>query len=81
MSEGHKSAQAILNGYMVLPRPTTELELELQDKQESEEAQRVRRVLAPSGCTHDCNQGRNCTCRPATQATERKPGLWKSWRW
>lgn len=76
MSEGHKSAQAILNGYMVLPRPTTELELELQDKQESEEAKHVRRVLAPSGCNQDCNQGDNCTCRPA-----KTPSRWLSWRW
>ena len=77
MSEGHKSAQAILNGYMVLPRPTTELELELQDKQAIEEAQRVRRVLAPSGCNQDCEQGRKCSCKKAPQ----KPGFWKSWRW
>jgi hypothetical protein len=75
-SEGTKSAERIEREYgrQFRPYPTTVPELELQET----EAQRVRRVLAPSGCNQDCNQGRNCNC---AKATERKPGLWKSWRW
>jgi hypothetical protein len=29
----------------------------------------INRRLPPSACTHDCNEGRNCTCK------EKKDGI------
>jgi hypothetical protein len=73
-SEGTKSAQRInasLTGDPLLLHRVDASQLQAP-------VHVVNGAVEQRGCTHDCNQGRNCTCRPVT---ERKPGLWKSWRW
>ena len=74
VSEGTASAQRIEREYgrQFRPMPITVPSMEVEET----DAQRVRRVLSPSGCTQDCNQGRSCTCRPA-----KTPSRWLSWRW
>jgi hypothetical protein len=75
MSEGHASAQRI-NRASLTPDPYL---LHRVDASQLQAPVRVvNGAVEQRGCTHDCNQGRSCTCAPQPA---QKPSLWKSWRW